>query len=89
MSKLGGTFSDGADKVADIFLDKDEKGIVNKTGEIKKEFICVFKNAAKGIRSDLKTIKTKDIVFNASHQLGRFVRITRDTCVEIFNDLME
>lgn len=36
-----------------------------------------------------KYLKENDIVQDASYELGRSFRIVRNTCVEIFNDLME
>ena len=89
LSELGKTFSDGADEIAEIVLDKNEKEFGEKANKIKNECVSMFKNAGREINDGIKKIKAKEMFRDFSYQLGRSFRITKDTCSEIFNDLME
>ena len=86
---IGKKFSEKADKVADILLDEKIKK-KNQTGEsIKKETISMFKALSSSVKQNLNGITLKDVLCDASYNTGRAAKITKDTCMEIFNDIME
>ncbi len=89
ISDMGRVFSKGADKVADILLDKNEKRIGTKVKRIKDESVSVIKGVSSNIKESLKDVKSKKVLCDASYGIGRFSRIAKDTCVDIFNDLVE
>jgi hypothetical protein len=89
LSDIGKSFSQGADKMADILLDNREKKVSTKIKRLKEESFSVIKDVTFSIKNNLKNVKPMDLLCGASYQTGRLSRITKDTCVEIFNDLME
>jgi hypothetical protein len=52
----------------------------------KKEVKCILKDAASNIKTYLKD---NNVVTDSSYELGKGFRIVRNTCLEIFKDLME
>ena len=89
MAGIARNFSDGADKVADILLDEKVKK-KNQTGEkIKKETVSAFKALSSGVKQNLNGISLRDILCDTLYNTGRAAKITKDTCIEIFNDIME
>jgi len=89
LSDVGRCFSKGADKVADILLDNSQKKVSTKVKRLKEESVSVIKDVTFSIKKNLKNVKPADVLRGASYETGRFSRITKDTCVEIFNDLMK
>jgi hypothetical protein len=89
LSDIGRSFSRGADKVADIFLDDSQKTKSEKGKRLKEETLNTFKEITSGIKESLKNLKSNQLLSDASYEIGRLSRIAKNTCVEIFNDLME
>ena len=89
LSDIGKTFSEGADKIADILLNSSQNNKSTKTREIKEELVSMVKDVASGIKRSLKNVKPKDILCKASYEIGKLSRIAKDKSVEIFDDLME
>ena len=89
ISDLGRGFSKGADKVADILLDKSQERASNKAKRVKDESVSVIKEVSSNIKENLKDVKPKKVLCGASYGMGRFSRMAKDTCVDIFNDLVE
>jgi len=89
LSEIGKTFSEGADEIADIVLDKNEKEFIQKVKKTKNECVAIFNGVAKVIKKGVKRINAKGVICDTSYQLGRSLKITINTCGGIFNDLME
>jgi hypothetical protein len=83
------SFSEGTNKVTDILLDNSRKSAGVKARKIGKELVSTFEDIAGGLKSNFKNIKPADFLRGASYGTGKFIRIAKDTCAEIANDLME
>jgi len=89
LSDMGRTFSESADKVADLLLEGNKIKKGEKARKLKEDLISRIKDVASGIKRSLESVKPKDILCGGSYEIGKLSRITRNTCVEIFNDLMK
>ncbi len=89
LSDIGGSLSEGADKVAGLLLENSQKDKGAKTRRLKKELVSMLEDVGSGIKRSLKKVKPKDVLCGASYEIGKLSRITRDACVKIFNGLME
>ena len=89
VSEIGKSFSKGADKVADVVLDSSGRQKSTKGKRFKEATVSAFKDISSGIKKNLKNVKPKDVLCDASYEIGRLSRIAEDGCREIFNDLME
>ena len=66
--------------------DSKKEDIDKKEDVDKKEDGSVIKNESNDIKNSRKD---NDVIADASYELGRAARIVKNTCVEIFNDIME
>ena len=89
LSNIGKGFSEGTDKVADIVLDSSQKLEGAKIQRLKEATAGMVKNIFGGIKNNLKDIKSEDVLCDAAYQIGRYSKIVKDNCAQIFNDLME
>lgn len=70
---VGHSISHGTDKLADVIVDTSK----NKGKRLKKETISMVKDMASGAKRNLKDLKLKNIVFDASYGLGKISKITK------------
>ncbi len=79
----------GSDKVSDIVLDNSEGGRTAKLRKIKDGTVSVAKDILFTIKTNLGPLTLKGVLCDTSYELGRFSKITKNTCMDIFDDLME
>lgn len=89
LSDIGRSCSEGSDKMADIVLDKSEETRTGKAGKIKDEAISMVGEIVSSLKTHLRLLTPKGVLWDASYEVGRFSRGVKNTCVEILDDLIE
>ena len=89
LSDIGKSFSQSADKAADILLESSQKTESTKGRRLKEETFSMIRDITSQIRRSLKGVKPKDLLNNATYGMGRFSRMAKDTYREFFNDFIK
>ena len=92
LSQISKSFCRGADRIAAILVEdsgKTKGPEAKKLKRVKKELADTVKGVGCGLKQGLKSVKPKDVLRQAVYQLGRLSKATKDTCLGMFNDLME
>ena len=86
---IGRSFSQGADEIADLLIEKSQKDKGEKFKKIKEALVSRVKKLGTGAKRSLKNLKPRDVLCDTSYEIGKLSKAVKNTCVEIFNDLME
>ena len=88
MSGVGKTFSDRADRVADIILEEDKMLKDTKAKRITGETVSMFKDVSRQIKANLKGVQPREFIYDAAYGIGRLSRMTALVSRKLWNQLL-
>lgn len=88
VSGIGKTFSDRADRVADIILDDDRKLKDTKAKRITNETVSMFKDVSRQLKANLKGVQPRDFLYDAAYNAGRFSRMTAQVSRKLWDHFL-
>lgn len=85
------SFSRGADRVADIIVDKggEEAGTPAKAKKIKGAVVSTAREIGGAFKKNLKDIDAEDILHDTSYAIGRFSKLAKDGCAEFLDVVID
>ncbi len=83
LSHILKSVSETADKAADVMTDNN-----GRHGKL-KELTSTIETLTSDIKETMRDVNPKDILCDASFEFGKFSRIAKDRCTQIYQSLME